>query len=1093
MFGTCAPELESVVVPLTAAASVGGGSGTPSAGNWLVAIVGMTETAATAGCTVGVADDIRSWWRPAKVSTAAALTRTAVWYTPNTVSAAGNVYVAPSGAFAAMTVLILEISGAGDWDTITAAAAGYAAAATSLNLALPAPAAASFTVAAAAGDSTVAGQAFAPSGWTALATVSAANGTDHTTDSELTSAFLPSNTGPLSVNATATSAEDLSGVIVSFQVNAPSPIPAGQNPEWPYLLFEAAFGAGFQTPPDELTWTDLSDRLWSWDETTGIQYQLGQVQASNVQLEVDNFDNALGSDNPSSPYAGQILTGVPLRIRAAIGTIGGVTVNRWYVIQRNMQEWPQEIGDDLRRYIAGTATDIWSSLSAPVPTPYRGEILQDVPYAWWPMDDQPGTAGVLPTSLLNAAPGNTNVLAITPAPGGISLTTQYFTDGTSTQNPWFHESNATSMAVYADGVDADWLPGDPQSSTGITASGGLVSAAAGAAAWQQSNMYGNTGAQGWFLTCNDTSFPSLSGGITVEGWFQYPFIGVPNGSYNTTLLGYPAQNAVCPYTLITLATATEPAAVLQIDTSGHLNLITYDNGTATSIPVYTATDLRMNAWFMVTMTLTATSYQVWVNGGATASVSGTAAIAPAAWTWLAVNGDWGTSGGGTPADLEHGASVSIAHVAVYPRVLPYWRVLAHYWAGVTGFGQLPAPTGMQIAISQLGAGSTPDGQYFKTSTLPTGIPAAEYGFGTSPVSMAAVVTAQAPGGITSAPSAWGAAAGPGTTSSYQSYYYFYVNWTGVAPSFAVYNGTEINSETQADLTVANSSLMTNNFGSSTVSEGIGSTGAGNGSAPPSAASAIGDTVAQRIERLLGYAKVTWAGRCIDPAPLLVQAAGDISGQAAADDITNIAQSDSGLLFVDNLGNLTYWQRPHLAAQYTTPAWTLGPAADGATVIPYQRPARWTADPQRIWNTIQITPYSPSGATLPIVTPANAAAVTASQQQYGAQPYDITSYLQSTAEMLSQANWLLTEYGQLRIRAEDVTVDAASYPAAWPLVLGVNVGDVVSMTNWQIGGGGTSGTFRVSRIRRNITYGAKGAQPEASVTLTLDWEPSSRWT
>ena len=33
-------------------------------------------------------------------------------------------------------------------------------------------------------------------------------------------------------------------------------------------------------------------------------------------------------------------------------------------------------------------------------------------------------------------------------------------------------------------------------------------------------------------------------------------------------------------------------------------------------------------------------------------------------------------------------------------------------------------------------------------------------------------------------------------------------------------------------------------------------------------------------------------------------------------IQQIQQSDSGMLFVDNVGHLTYWQRPHLASQYS---------------------------------------------------------------------------------------------------------------------------------------------------------------------------------
>ena len=60
-------------------------------------------------------------------------------------------------------------------------------------------------------------------------------------------------------------------------------------------------------------------------------------------------------------------------------------------------------------------------------------------------------------------------------------------------------------------------------------------------------------------------------------------------------------------------------------------------------------------------------------------------------------------------------------------------------------------------------------------------------------------------------------------------------------------------------------------------------------------------------------RVTSPNRCIDPAPLLVQAPGTTGGgQQVGASVQAIQQSDSGLLYVDNQNNLTYWQRPHLA-------------------------------------------------------------------------------------------------------------------------------------------------------------------------------------
>ncbi len=174
-------------------------------------------------------------------------------------------------------------------------------------------------------------------------------------------------------------------------------------------------------------------------------------------------------------------------------------------------------------------------------------------------------------------------------------------------------------------------------------------------------------------------------------------------------------------------------------------------------------------------------------------------------------------------------------------------------------------------------------------------------------------------------------------------------------------------------------------------------------------------------------------------------------------------------------------------------WTLGPAANGATVIPYARTLRWTADPQRVWTFIGITPFAPDGSQLAIIEPTNASGVNTAQKQYGAQPFQINSYLQSTTEMQTQANWIFSNFGQLQIRTENVKVDAASYPAAWALVLGASVGDVISIQNWQIGGGGNTGTFRISGIRRHISFAGQGGQVEGSIEIQADFEPSSYWS
>ena len=1220
--GPVPPALQSLVVALTPANSVGRGTGTPSSGNWLFCITGWNQGGGLPAVTAGDCDDVHSFWRPGNVTTSqwavspsAGATRTNVWYTANLARAPGDVFAAPSGVTAGMACLVIEVSGLGPWDVVTGIAAAYAAAATNLTLALPAPGNASFTLAAATGDLSTAGQSLAPAGWTTLATVTATDGSDHVCDTVLTSAVLPSTSTAVSVNATASSATDLSGVIIAVQIGAPSPIPAGANPAWPgRFVVEMAFNGGFETPQDQLQWTVVTDnawqpgqgikRVWGLSDDTGVPYMLGQLQSGTGSWQLDNFDGALSPARvgPSGPWsftieggggpildeagnpildeagnpildegavpaspafftvttaqaasvsAGQAftdvqnpgtlfvvssvgaasggyvdvqfspapangvtagdvvtqinpVTGVPVRLRAALGTVttrdSTVTYNRWYVLARHALKWPEQRNPALRNFVPLAVSDIWAAASLPAcPTPYRGEVAQDNPYAQWTCDDQPGTANVLPTSLLNSAPGNSNRLAIVAPPAG-TLAQQVDTTGAQT-------TLATSCGLYQVAASSGWMPGDPPSglSAAAAATGNPVTASPGSAAWQASGQYGTSGSHGWVLLCNDPGFPPLASGITVEGWFNYTWAGSAAGF----LIDFPPNvftfynwqgQPVGPLTLITLATSSHPVAVLQLDGNGHLNLITYAGSSGTSHSVYSASDLRALTWFKVKMDLTTTTWAVSINGGQTAAVSGTAAGMTSAWTWFAANGDFGSGGGSaTGAGLVHSGNVQISHLAVYPQILPAYRERAHYWAAITGHGQIPAPTGTQFATAvnavaqdQGPVNYTPDGASSGGSYGTTG-----GGSGVAAYTLAAIIVAEA-GGYTSGPSAWAITNGAGQNISGDDPPHYtgpsiYISWSGVAPAFGVYTSGQVATEANAATVVSNADSFFAGYGSGASGIGPGQTAAGTGAAYPTAASAIGDTVAQRVERVLGYAGITRPLRGIDPAAsLLVQAAGDVGGQQAGASMQNMVNSDNGLMYIGTDSAQRYRSRARLAADVAAgPVWFVG--MNVPTSQPFGLPITYPNDPQRIYTDITVTPYSPSGASLPVIVPSNAAAVKAAQLQSGARPLNVVSYLQSSAEQQSQANWLFATYGQNARRAEKVTIDAASHPAAWALFLGANVSDIAQLFDAPIGAPSTTGQFRVTKAERNLSFGANQLGVKATITLTLDPLPASYWT
>ena len=1099
-FTSVTSGLQSCVTPLTPAYSVGPGSGTPTAGNWLFAIASWTQDPAIINVHVGTGDDIHSYWREYPAAGPGGNTRTAIAYTANTARQVGNVYVAPDGEIAAINVLVVEVSGLGPWDTVVGIQVAYDAASTSISLSQAAGATATFFIGAVGGDNVSSGQAFLPSGWTGLATQTQSNGSNDLADNILTAACLPSSLSTQSVSGSAATAENLSGFMLAVLTSGNDPIPAGQNPDWPYLITEAGFGSGFGTPDSEITWTNVSSRVWSWDETTGIQFQLGQLQATDLTMEWDNYDGALTSTNTSSPYYPNVQPGTPIRIRAALGTLGGVVTNRWYILQRNMEQVGEEIDEAYRRYAPVTGTDMWAALSATPPTFYRSEVYEDGPYAWWPCDDQPSNSGVLPTYLLNAAIGNSNVLNIELSPlGGVSQS--YLTEaGASTAVASPGAGFPPGIAIYTAGADAGWMFGDPQGTPASLGTGNAETSTPGSAAWQASGQAGSSGSYGWYLTCHDASFPPLSGGVTIECWFNAGFYLSANGWLVQVESGFPGNVPITgqpynsPITLWEIATSSAPVCLLQLDASGHLNLIT----AGSSHSIYTASDLRSSSWHMVTVTLTQSAWQVWLDGGANATASGSASMT-SAWTYFTANGDFGSSGGGSPGSLVHGGNISLSHLAIYPYVLPYYRVLDHYWAAVTAFGQLPAPAGVQIAwtdLQQAPPGST-DTILVEDNFVPDGSVGGYNGAGGynagSGTAISVVVEAVAPGGVVSGPSAWAAGATSYrevTNSVTTTIVWPWVSWNGLAPLFNVYTSASLGSETESAVVSGNGDAFTGGYGGSASGVGVAQVSGGNGSSPPASPSAIGDTVGQRIERLMNAGRFTSPNRCIDPAPLLVSAPGQTGGgvQAGAA-IQAIQQSDSGMLFVDNCNHLTYWQRPHLASQYSSPVWQLGPSSEE---IPYYRETRWVTDPQRVWNVITVTPLSPTGAALPLITPADASAVDASQARYGPQPLAVTSWLQDQSELQSQADWLFEFYGTPQRRAENVKIEAAAYPAAWILVMGVNVGDVVTLEDWIIGGGGTVHTYRVTELKRVLSYGTHGQDATGHVELTLDFEPTSYW-
>jgi hypothetical protein len=1046
LFGASLPAGSSVVVPLTPAFSVGGGSGTPTPGNWLVVFAGW-HCGPDSTVTVAVGDDTPGWWRPFQPSSPG-ISRTTCWYQPN-ILAPTEVFCAPSGYVAGMGVLVIEVAGPGPWDAVTGQAVNYGAAVTSLAMSLGAPPAQAFTLAAVTGSSAAAGTAIAGSGWGALAAVTASNGSDLTGDAVLAAAFDPSVTGATSVTGTATSPEALSGFIIGFLAEGDSPVPPGINPNWPYTVTEAAFGSGYQTPPDQMEWTQLQTaaagyRMRKFKDTTGIQYELDALAASESEILWDNPDGALSPFTPASPYFPDVVPGVPVRVRAVPPATTGA--DRWYVIGRNMERWPQSWDGLYRGQVQGVGSDIWSVAARKLPTCYRAEVESDLARAgggwWWPCDD-PAVIPT-PTSLVNAAPGNSARLQIVGSPNGL---TQVVTG-------YPFASGFAYSAVQNFAAESGWMYGDPV-----------------AAAWQQSGT-GSTG-HGRYLSCNDPAFPPLAGGITIEGWWNLAFRDTAGAGQQAT---GPYTQPAAALVLWEIASGTAPLASLQVTSGGALQLITWSGSTPATHAIW-AGDARDATWRGVTVVMTQTSWQAWVNGGVTAIASGTASMS-SSWSWFLAGAGTGNSAA-PPASGTIAGCVNAAHshLAIYPAALPAARVMAHYMAAYTAFGQLPAPPITAQFVQNSGSAGFhsqygPDGGIYSGSAFAPPAP------GNTQNTLAAVACATG-GGLTSGQSQ------PETisvipTGSTVSGFEWLTAAAPASPALTWFTSGGAGQEKQAATTPANY-LYVPSYGS--------------GASPPSGPSPLGDSAGQRIERLLAYGRLTTPARCIDASPAPVVAALDIGGQACGTAVSNIASSDGGLLFVDTQGRLCYRSRGWLAARPV--AWELG-----EDFIPVEGDITFDTDPQQAKNDIEVTQVnvapgaaaSGGGAGSDEFTSgltfgpdaSRQAAMIASQVQNGPQPYAVASYQQAATTAQNQANWLADTFGTPRRRITSLTVNAApktrSAPLAWLFVLSVNVGDVVFVSRRPPGQPSFSGSYVVSRVKREIDFGAGVASAEIAADV-----------
>ena len=1040
-----------------------------TAGNWLFAVISWHQADGYPAASFSVADDAHNMWEPLGApdgtSDPGGTVRIATWYAP-AARAATLVMCAPTGFVLSACALIVEVSGLGDGIVQVTPVTGSEQATTGLpSLLTAAPTGAAFILSAAAGDLNSSAVTVTETQWTGLPQVTATNGSDDTTDITMVTAW-QNTAGATSATWSCPVAQDLAGI--SGGVISTAALPSQPSPAWPVTILECAPGAGFATSPDEISWVRVADppRFLNFAVTSGKQYELDQLQAAQGTLQLDNPDGALIPPGTGS-FTG-IDSGTPVRLRMIWPGGGVFPVNltpHYVVFSGFFERWPQAWDTNTQRGLTETTlVDGWAYCQAVLNSILRIEILYDAPYAYWPCGDAQGAV-----TASNIAPGNTNPL--------VQVTSRY----------------GASTAVAAFGAGSSSIPGDSTSSPYASGPSGSGYGTTGGTLWEQTGLPAAYSNFGFTLYCEDSGYPALSDGVTVEGWFAL----LDTTTYADSVLWV-------------IKGSTGPIMQLFVDTGGFLWLSTRD---VTGSVVTTLIDGSRSYLSPMPIFHTAVTWDggvegwnVYVNCVLLASSAVVPVLAPT-FTWISANGqsDRFSAGGMFDGDA--------AHLAIFPIVLPAVRIATHYQAGATGLQE-------ELSSSRVERLLAATGYTGRRMIEPAYEPYADecssaddVGNQQAGTAVSNIVTSTSPAVMYVAPTSdmtyhvkartfneqvrW--ILGEYSSIPLNSNYGFGVTiqpWDGLGGAFVSVSTAYAYQGLQCMLITppASPEIFPSGYDGIPGITVPGSFVPGDpgafGDAPIGATSGTTTTPATpgvmytasawimvpygwNVEVLLGWWDVNQVSLGYSSSGSVTIPPG-VWTQVMVTDIAPTATVNVEMQII-MLGVPT----PAILLYADQAMITQGSQPGGE--IPYQGSIAMDYDPTRVVNSIQITQLDRQD----VVTPQVPALEQASANQYGTYTDYITGYLfndattpvQSTepSNLLDLANWLAETNAAPRLRVNQVTVDAASNPPAWPLVLGVSPGDIIivnrrppTAANLLI-----SLTLRVTQVARNIQFSASG--------------------
>lgn len=805
-----------------------------------------------------------------------------------------------------------------------------------------------------------------------------------------------------------------------------------RSPYWPALYTQVAFNADPNNPSITPQWTDLSDRVIDFSPTRGRQYELDQVQAGSGTMTLVDPNEDLNPANTTSPYWPNVKPYRQIRVAAvwppapAVGATN--LMNRDYGADPGMER--TAVGARPPLVIAFNVTP-----SVQTTNPWQGS--RDLQWTFnttsgeqgncWTVPCVPGqtytfsvyaastAAGVLGRLFVNAGVGQTTFTTTT----AYQRVTRTFTATAWTHQLWIvvgypGDTVSAPGTMYLDGV---------QHEQGTTATAWNDPAAG---AGQQIYPVFTGYVERWPRTWNQQGTYGLCAIQVVDALGVFAQQAIGTAVYNEIQ----ARAPLCYWPLQDDAKA---AAFAEASGNGGSPLIAR-----------------------------ASKYGA---GGGLAAAQGAEIVGDPSGVAVSGFGNDGTGGvtqTGTllTADAAVPGSTAIGPLPATPG--SPWGLTLTAWVQ---YGYTTAASAQAGVVAAL-LGSAPSGVIAPLNLQITnaGTPAIGFANASGGATNASVVASQ-----TILDGKWHHLAAVVTQNATNTTLTIYIE--GVQRGTATYatstvgwlNGSATSIQVGGLIVPGTSAAFFNGLISHVAvwpqalssadiyqMSYVGSTGLGapNSSTPEYA----GD----RITRYLGYhysgpTAIEQGSSALGPDPATGPAGANLT--FTLDAINGVVLSENGQFFAGRDGTPRFFGRAHRYLE-TTPTWVLGEQES-----PYLGDIAYDYDPTQVFNDVQI---SRTGGIVVHLSD------TASGLSYFQRSMQREIQIASDLETVDAANYLLNRYRQPVQRIATLTLDPASNPALWPVVLGMELSDRVTAKR-RTGRFTMAGDFFVEQLGHSIAF------------------------